>query len=303
MDTCSYFIENKALFGSMPNNETVKDLENIGVVFFVNLTSLRDRLVTFYETTHTVIKYPILDRKTPNDMLSFSKFIYKLYITIKTLKGNQKIYIHCKGGHGRSGIVVASILCLFHKIPPEYGLELTKVYHQKRKNMRDKWRRIGSPQTFNQKDFVRRLFDPLCFTFFSQCFLSNGSPHSITVPGVGSFKNVEAAYQAHKNLENEDYVKLLQEEDDLIRIRELGKTTSLCVHWDDQKHNIMYSLVKLKFDTYPELKSNLLYTFLRPIVLNSKEKTYWKDLECNRFGKLLQKIRNDYYLFENEDEN
>lgn len=301
MDTCSYFIENKALFGSMPNNETVKELEKLGVAFFVNLTSLRDKLLSFYETNQIIIKYPILDRKTPHDMLSFSKFIYKLHLTIKTLKENEKIYIHCKGGHGRSGIVVASILCLYHKIPPEYALELTKLYHQKRKIMRDKWRRIGSPQTFSQKDFVRRLFDPLFFTFHSQCFLSNGSPHPITIPNVGTFKNVEAAYQAHKNLENKEYVQLLQNEDNLFLILDLGKKIYLTPDWDEKKHKIMYKLVKLKFDSYPELKNNLLYTYLRPIVLNSKEKSYWKDLDFNRFGKLLQKIRNDYFLQDFED--
>ena len=296
MDTCSYFIENKALFGSMPNNETVKDFEKNGVIYFVNLTSLRDNLISNYETSQTIIKYPILDRKTPHDMLSFSKFIYKLYLTIKTLKDDQKMYIHCKGGHGRSGIVVASILCLYHKIPPEYALELTKLYHQKRKIMRDKWRRIGSPQTFNQKDFVRRLFDPLFFTCHSQCFLSNASPHAITIPNVGTFKNVEAAYQAHKNLEDKYYVETLQNEDNLEIIYNLGKSTKLCSDWHNEKHKIMYQLVKLKFDSYPQLKSSLLYTFLRPIVLNSKEKSYWKDLDNNRFGKLLQKIRNDYFL-------
>jgi hypothetical protein len=39
MERCSYFIENKALFGSYPNQETVKYLESIGVVCFVDLTN------------------------------------------------------------------------------------------------------------------------------------------------------------------------------------------------------------------------------------------------------------------------
>ena len=38
MDYCSYFIKDKAIFGSFPTQESVYELENEGVKYFVDLT-------------------------------------------------------------------------------------------------------------------------------------------------------------------------------------------------------------------------------------------------------------------------
>ena len=43
------------------------------------------------------------------------------------------------------------------------ALELTTQYHNERKQMRQKWRDIGSPQTKTQKGFVHRLFGDMQF--------------------------------------------------------------------------------------------------------------------------------------------
>ena len=69
------------------------------------------------------------------------------------LKHDEKIYIHCKGGHGRVGIAVASLLCYIKNISVEESLKLTNECHKKREIMKEKWRNIGSPQTYNQKKF------------------------------------------------------------------------------------------------------------------------------------------------------
>ena len=42
----SYFIENKALFGSYPKHEDVKELENEGVILFVDLTCPGEKKIT-----------------------------------------------------------------------------------------------------------------------------------------------------------------------------------------------------------------------------------------------------------------
>ena len=295
MDTCSYFIQNKALFGSMPNNDTVKELEKIGVKYFVDLTSSKEKLTTPYQTELQILQYPIPDRKIPKDYLSFAQFVYDVYLKIKNLNDNEKLYIHCKGGHGRSGIVVACILCLYLKIPPEIALDLTKFYHQQRKTMRDKWRRIGSPQTFTQKDFVKKLFEPFYFNTHQNSFLSNSSSYVVNDKGLGKFYCVEAAYQAYKNPEDKQYVNSLRQCTSIKDIKKLGKSTMLRTDWENVKDSIMYKLIKEKFDTHPDIKEKLLQTLLRPIVCKTNDTSYWKDKNHNRLGKLLQKIRNDYF--------
>jgi predicted NAD-dependent protein-ADP-ribosyltransferase YbiA (DUF1768 family) len=296
MDTCSYFIENKALFGSMPNNETIKDLEKIGVKYFIDLTSPKENQLSVYQTRHNILRYPIPDRKHPNDMESFSCFVYRIFHIIKNLKEGQKIYIHCKGGHGRSGIVVACLLCLYLKIPPEVALDLTKFYHQQRLSMRDKWRRIGSPQTFAQKMFVKKLFEPLYFNTYINPYFCNSYPCSIVVENFGTFLNVEAAYQAMKNTSDKQYVTFLSTCSSIREIKNAGKRITLRGDWENIKDDIMYSLLRIKFDTHEELKTRLLQTCLRPIVFKSAENTYWKSKTHNRLGKLIQKIRGEYYL-------
>ena len=74
------------------------------------------------------------------------------------LQNNHKIYIHCKGGHGRSGILVACILSKYYNITTEKSIELTTKFHNERKGMREKWKKIGSPQTYRQKNlFIKCL--------------------------------------------------------------------------------------------------------------------------------------------------
>ena len=164
MDTCSYFIKGKALFGSYPSEKSVKELEENGVRYFVNLTYGDEDKIKEYNTQYELIHYRIRDRSIPDDLLSFSKFIIHLSDVIKNLKPSEKVYIHCKGGHGRSGLVVACLVCFIFKISPFDALNYTSKCHNNRSVMRDKWRKIGAPQTYLQKRFVHQLFRPINYS-------------------------------------------------------------------------------------------------------------------------------------------
>ena len=123
MERCSYFIENKALFGSYPTQETVNYLETMGVVCFVDLTNKDETNITKYSTKVEYVNYPILDRKIPLNWKTFAKLILDCCEKIKQLKVGEKIYIHCKGGHGRSGILVACILCYYNNLSVEESFD------------------------------------------------------------------------------------------------------------------------------------------------------------------------------------
>lgn len=161
MDTCSYFIKDKALFGSYPSDVSVKELEDNGVRYFVNLTYDDEDKIKQYHTNYQIITYNIKDRSVPHDLLTFTQFISHLADIIKQLKISEKIYIHCKGGHGRSGLVVACLICYIFKLSPYEALNYTSKCHSNRSVMRDKWRKIGAPQTHLQKKFVHQLFRPI----------------------------------------------------------------------------------------------------------------------------------------------
>jgi len=157
MDNCSYFLNNKAYFGSYPTQESVEILEEHGVRIFVDLTTLSESKIIPYKTKYMYISFPINDHHTPKSEKTFIDLIYRLVYIITNTPLSDKMYIHCKGGHGRSGVVVACIYCLMFNKTPMNAISYTTKCHNNRKNMRDKWRNIGSPQTETQKIFVCKI--------------------------------------------------------------------------------------------------------------------------------------------------
>jgi ribA/ribD-fused uncharacterized protein len=158
--------------------------------------------------------------------------------------------------------------------------------------MREKWRLLGSPQTIHQKQFVIDFFSPIYFSHSS--FLSNYYPCEINVENIGIFNCVEAAYQAHKNLNDKEYIEKLKKSRTPREIKILGKGVVLRADWDNIKIKVMNDLIFLKFEQHKLLKERLLETFLRPIIKYSKRSSFWSNMDFNMTGKLLQKIRNDY---------
>lgn len=304
MDRCSYFIKNKALFGSYPTQKSVEELENNGVRYFINLTCDGEKRITPYNTYYEYLRYPIRDHNIPTNWQSFARFILRICNIIKKLKTGQLIYIHCKGGHGRSGLVVACVLCYLYKMIPIEALRLTGEYHSKRKEMREKRRRLGSPPGEFQKDFVKRFFHPLYFNKACNhgitAGMSNCSIHSVQVPNLGIFPTAKAAFQAHKNPENKEYVRKQELSSTHYISKKLGQTCKIPEDWDDKKCNIMFEILKLKFQQHDNIRENLLNTGLRPIIKHDSNK-YWGDGKDgsgkNILGRMLTKIRNKLYTF------
>jgi predicted NAD-dependent protein-ADP-ribosyltransferase YbiA (DUF1768 family) len=302
MDKCSFFIPNKALFGSFPTQETVEALEKEGVRYFIDLTDYNETKTVPYVTHFTYIKYPIQDRRYPHNWKSFAQLIVYCSNILTNLKEDEKLYIHCKGGHGRSGIVVCCILCYHFHLSVEDALKYTSHCHSKRSFMKEKWRRIGSPQGKCQKDFIHRFFRPLYFVKPYQLGKTYGfhnmSPHSVYMEGVGTFPNAHLAFQYFKDPDNEAFVKGLQQgiyRKDLIL--SLNKA-----EWDEKKEDFMERVLLLKFQQHPHLKESLLHTALRPLIKISQDK-FWGNGSYkyffkgeNRFGKLLEKIRTFFFL-------
>lgn len=153
----SYFVEKKALYGAYPNEERVRFLESIGVTVFVDLTVPGERKCVQYVTDRRIIRFPIPDKSVPDDKLATCKLIIEIS---DLLDADRMIYVHCKGGHGRSGMIVAALLCYRYDLTPKDALRLTNHYHTKRSGLKSRWEKMGSPQTWSQKQFVHALFRP-----------------------------------------------------------------------------------------------------------------------------------------------
>lgn len=297
MERCSYFIPNKALFGGFPTQEEVKNLEEIGVRYFIDLTLPNESKTIPYSTNFTCIKYPILDRNFPRDWKSFAKLILEICKILDSLKENEKVYIHCKGGHGRSGVLVACILCQYFHLKPEDALNETSKSHFTRPIMKYKHRIMGSPHRKGQREFVHKFFRPLLFdkpveTGFTFGF-SNISHHKVSTE-FGTFPNAQLAFQAYR-CQDDEYLHKLREGEfcpELIHEKETKE-------FEEKKVEYMYKVLKNKFDQHPILKIGLMNTGLRPIIKISQD-SFWGNGNLgnghNMLGKLLCRLRNEYLI-------
>ena len=305
MERSSEFVKNKALFGSYPIQEQVEELEKSGVRYFVDLTCDGETKIIPYNTKHTYMRYPIKDRRVPTHWKSFAIFIIELANIIKSPNNKWKIYIHCKGGHGRAGVVVACLLCYLYGMSPPEALSETKKYHNMRKEMREKWRKMGSPQTRSQKHFVTKFFEPLYIymnytTYFSADF-SNDADISVLIPGFGLFPTATSAFNSFKDPTNNDYVKKLEMYTDIDEIRKVIKNCPEPDDWNENRENYMYTILKLKFKQHDKLQIHMMNTGLRPIIVRSSD-TFWGKMDNtsgkNMTGKILECIRK--LLYKNE---
>jgi len=301
MDKSSYFIEGKALFGSYPCQESVKELEDMGVCLFINLTTHLETLEPYVlSSPNKMLSFPIPDRKIPEDFVGFSLFIMNIIRNIYSFTPHQKLYVHCKGGHGRAGIVVACILCYYYNITPDKALALTTQYHYQRKEMRAKWRSIGSPQTYRQKNFVMKMFEPLRFykaykTGMTTGF-SNFSNHPVKLHLFQqTFDTSEAAFNAFKDPTNLDYIEKLVTARTPFIAKDLSKKCNLRVDWYERREEFMTEVILNKSQQHPDFYNNLINSGLRPIIHHTRKDKFWGDgpdgSGQNILGKILMNIR------------
>lgn len=302
MNNCSYFIEKKALFGSFPTQESVNELEANGVRYFVNLTYDTEKKIIPYTTKYTYLTFPIKDRRYPYNWYEFARFIIKISNIIKSLKNNEKLYINCRAGHGRSGLVVSSILCYMSGFSIEDSLNLTSFYHNNRPIMKLKWRCIGSPQTRAQKNFIFKFFTPLYFYRAYKIGYTVGfstfSLHPVTIPGIGKFPTAESAYQALKNPDDEIYIKKQMESRTPSISRRLGNICNIRPDWNHVKADIIEMIIRLKIEQHPDIRRNLLCTGFRPLIMNNRVDSFLgigDGTGYNMIGKILMKIRQEFY--------
>ena len=163
MDFCSPFLSDIAYFGGYPNKENFNELIGCGFEYFIDLTTLRERQRLEFDYSMIIPKYKnlyyinfsIIDNNIPTNQKSFLELVNYLKNIIEQKK---KIYLHCKGGHGRSSLLVASLLCYIYLCTPHKAFHLTKMFHERRHNLKEKYRGILCPQLYSQRKFIIETF-------------------------------------------------------------------------------------------------------------------------------------------------
>ena len=159
----NYLLGNRILFGWAPSQpgSTGQYSNNIELLVqtnrdvFVNLMTSQEtqtlyNYVPFVKSSKpdtVFLSYEIPDCGIPHDKSSFTQFI----LNLKDLFDEGKtFYIHCRGGHGRSGLVTACLLIAMSYSPSDALFEV-KLSHLTREYIPD----YPCPQTQEQVEFVK----------------------------------------------------------------------------------------------------------------------------------------------------
>lgn len=133
----------KVFFGSYPDMEDLLVLkkENIQIIWnlMMELPSVLMREKQFYTN---VLHSPIKDFNAPK---SGSNFVYNLEQICLKLEAGHNVFIHCLGGHGRTGMALAALLIKINLMSADDALELTHNI-------------CNGPEMECQKDFIKKFY-------------------------------------------------------------------------------------------------------------------------------------------------
>jgi len=156
----------QVLFGGYPREEELTSLKELGVVYIIDLTTPfeKKKLQPYNakEYNMTYVNFPIYDNFIPVDIEKFHEFMSWLMFMIGSLKTDEKVYIHCRGGHGRSGMIVASLLCIMHNKTPAESIEEITIAHRERPILSPKWKTRLCPSNHVQRVFLHNMYDTSC---------------------------------------------------------------------------------------------------------------------------------------------
>lgn len=106
---------------------------------------------------------------------------------------------------------------------------------------------------------------------------------------------VEFAYQAAKTRDEIEIAEIMSSRSP-AEAKKIGRRVTLRDDWDDIKDNVMYKLVKAKFE-HPDYRKLLLETGDEEIVEgNWWGDTYWgmcNGVGQNKLGKILMRVRDE----------
>jgi len=137
-----------------------EELDRQGKLYFDVAKSLIAASPTEYKQKYEELEFihiPIMDRSIASDEIVLN-LVQDL---IDKLTKEKKIFLHCRGGHGRTGTIVSILLGHIYKLRGHDAIKLCQSYHDCRRDISEKYG-IGSysaPDTPEQKNQVYRLLD------------------------------------------------------------------------------------------------------------------------------------------------
>jgi len=207
-DFCSLVLPHRLYFGGFPSETALQQLQELGVTYMVDLTTPEEKkiLTPYHKKLQTMVylNFPIEDNQVPMDEEAFRDFL----VWTASILDKECLYIHCKGGHGRSGMVAASLLCYLYHWEPSHAIAHVTRAHQTRETLSPRWKHRLCPANKNQRVFIETLFsekilspETLETKDPSSVLLALGL-HRILCPSSRSIESTLAELRRHHLLHN-----------------------------------------------------------------------------------------------------
>lgn len=160
------------LVGSVPREKILDDAVAAGARVFVCLLTHRElertggpylhkaqRAVSQVDpklaATLEFIHVPIYDQQVAEDKVA-DELSWKI---VALLRDGKTVYLHCMGGHGRSGTIASLVIAKACGISGLEALEACRKFHAQRGQCLESPGVFDSPETHEQRDQVFRLID------------------------------------------------------------------------------------------------------------------------------------------------
>lgn len=322
----NWIIKDKLLVGTYPIDEDIDEIKNLGIYSFISLLEKKE-IRNQYESRKDIKynNYEIPDRKaiSNNKALEIAKSIKD------RLDRNEKIFLHCMGGKGRTGTIAGIVLML-------YGNSLKdtlNILKQSIKSRKIQGKCPKMPQTKSQHIQLEQL-ERIIFNDSNKdiYFYNKKDPYyefsnyyktPIVFKGK-KYTSSEHIFQALKFMGNNatdkslEYAEIIRKQSTANkgRILALQKTgggykwrtdlnpiikkyqdVKLRDDWEEVKNELMEEILIEKFKN-KKLKTLLLDTGDANIIEDSPRDSYWgigkNGKGLNYLGRILMKVRKYY---------
>ncbi|MBR3455373.1 MAG: DUF1810 family protein [Bacteroidaceae bacterium] len=156
--TNSYKVNEQIFAGEYPRNKDLessqtklKQFETFGITHFIDLTE-EGELGAYSDMLHpgaTHLRFPIRDVSVPKSMEGVHKLVDYIIDTVSS-DPSAKVYIHCWGGVGRTGLIVGCLLAQLCKL--DYKDALSKLEELFNDCPKSEYR--TTPETADQHQFI-----------------------------------------------------------------------------------------------------------------------------------------------------
>ena len=152
-DWISCILPNQIYFGPYPNQLMIDRLLQEQFDTIIDLTNRHEE--DLYDTKDKeYISFPVEDNDIPQCVTSYCSLIVQLK---KKVFEHKKMYIHCRGGHGRSSMTTVSLYYVLFQTDLKTAIEKVTSSHNSRVVLRSRWKRKKSPFNYQQFLFLSKI--------------------------------------------------------------------------------------------------------------------------------------------------